>query len=115
MNSSDTLFWRRVSDDLALDIATPFEAVLLDGTKLSVSAFVRNFGPPRGMLIAAEQDQLKGCEKKIIESGFGYSTNLGNAPEQYDRASMIDVLNDWGWSGPEERRPAWVNPNSNRA
>jgi hypothetical protein len=111
MNKSvDTseLFWRRVSEDLAIDIVTPFEVVFPDNTRLRVSALVKDFGRLRGMLVVENYDEVAPHTKKIIESGFGYCAKVGGLPERYDRTSMIDVLRDWGWCGPEDQRPRWL-------
>jgi hypothetical protein len=97
-----------VAEDLRIDIVTPFDVVLSDGSRLRVVALVRNFGPPRGMLIASSYDPLKPHVQKIIEDGYGYSAQFGNSPEEYDRATMVEILRDWGWSGAEDKRPSWL-------
>ena len=101
-------FWKMVSEDLEIDIVTPFEAVFSDGARFRAAALVKNFGPPRGMLIASDYDTLKPYVKKIIENGYGYSAQLGNSPEGYDRGTMLVILKDWGWSGAEDKRPSWL-------
>jgi hypothetical protein len=104
-----TVFWKMASEDLGVDIVTPFDAVLSNGTRLHVAALVKNFGAPRGMLIAFAYDTLKPYVRKIIEDGYGYSAQLGNSPAGYDRATMLDILKDWGWSGSEDKRPPWLD------
>ena len=98
-----------VAEDLGIDVVTPFDAILSDGKRLPVAALVKDFGSPKGMLIALDYNILKPHRDKIIESGFGYSTLIGNSPAKYDRGTMIDILKDWGWSGPEDKRPIWVD------
>ena len=39
-------FWKMVSEDLEIDIVTPFEVVFSDGTRFRVAALVKNFGAP---------------------------------------------------------------------
>jgi hypothetical protein len=104
----EVVFWKMVSEDLRIDIVAPFDVVLSDGAQLRVAALVKNFGPPRGMLVAFAYDTPKPYVQKIIEDGYGYSAQLGNSPEGYNRATMLDILKDWGWSGPEDRRPSWL-------
>ena len=106
---SGELFWTQVSSDLGIDVIAPFEITLLDGTLLKVVALVKNFGAKNGMLVASDYDAVKPYKQKIVDSGYGYATNVGRSPEQYNRASMIDVLKDWGWTGPEGRRPSWCS------
>ena len=108
MSSPEILFWQRVAKDLGIDIVTPFEAVFSDGSRLTVSAWVKNFGAPRGMLINADYDVLKPHKHKIVESGYGYSSNLGSSADRYERSSMIEVLKDWGWSGTADEKPDWL-------
>src|SRR5712671_6488102 len=104
-----------VSEDLGIDVVTPFDVVLSDGVRLRVAALVRNFGPPRGMLIAFSYDTLKLHVQKIIDDGYGCSAQLGNSPEGYDGATMLDILRDWGWSGAEGKRPSWLAEGRNSA
>jgi hypothetical protein len=106
--SQEIVFWKLVSEDLGIDIVSPFEVVFSDSGRLRVAALVRNFGPPRGMLIASNYDTLKPYVQKIIEHGYGYSAKLGNSPAEYNRATMLDILRDWGWSGAEDKRPPWL-------
>jgi hypothetical protein len=108
MSSPEVLFWQRVAEDLDVDIVTPFEATFSDGSRLRVSALVKNFATTRGMLVNADYDVLEPHKHKIVESGYGYSSNLGGPPDQYERSSMIDVLKDWGWSGAADQKPDWL-------
>jgi hypothetical protein len=82
-------FWKMVSEDLRIDIVTPFDVTFSDGRHLRVAALVEDFGSPRGMLIAFDYDALKPNVQKIVESGYGYSSQLGNSPAEYDRRTMI--------------------------
>jgi hypothetical protein len=102
-------FWKMVAEDLRIDIVTPFEVTLSDGKRLRVAALAKEFGRLRGMLIASDYDALKPYVQELIESGYGYSAQLGNSPTGYDRATMIDILKDWGWSGAEDKRPSWLD------
>jgi hypothetical protein len=107
--ADEVAFWRMVADDLGIDIVAPFELALSDGSRLRVAALVKDFGPPSGMLVAFDYGTLKPYAKEVVESGYGYSAQLGNSPGGYNRATMVDVLKDWGWSGAEEKRPSWLN------
>jgi hypothetical protein len=106
--TQEVAFWKMVAQDLGIDIAAPFDATLSDGNRLHVAALVKDFGPPRGMLIALEYNTLKPHRQKIIETGFGYSAQIGNS-EKYDRGTMINILKDWGWSGASDKRPIWLD------
>jgi hypothetical protein len=106
--AQEAAFWKTVSEDLKIDIVTPFEVIFSDGARLRVAALVRNFGRPQGMLVVFDYDQLKPYVQKIIENGYGYVAQLGSSPGEYNRAAMVDILSDWGWSGAEDRRPLWL-------
>jgi hypothetical protein len=105
--SSGEFFWNQASSDLGIEVIAPFEASLLDGTILNVLALVKNFGAKNGMLVASDYDELKPHIQKIIDSEYGYATNVGRG--HYNRVSMVDVLKDWGWTGPEHQRPSWCS------
>jgi hypothetical protein len=102
-------FWKMVSEDLKIDIVTPFEIVFSDGARLRVAALVKNFGPERGMLVASDYETLRPYVQKILEYGYGYSAQLGNSLRGYDRDTMLAVLKDWGWSGSEDQHPSWLD------
>ena len=103
MNAEGILFWKRVAEDLGIDIETPFETTLPGGEKLFAIALVRNFGPASGMLIEPN------CSTSTLRQlGYGYCFNLGSPSDQYDRLGMIEVLKDWKWSGPKNTAPDWL-------
>lgn len=109
MIADEVLFWKRAAVDLGIDVIAPFEAQFSDGSLLKVSALVKDFGAARGMLVAADFQVLKPYTDKIVEAGYGFSSNLGSGPDEYDRDYMIEVLEDWGWSGGSARkRPDWL-------
>jgi hypothetical protein len=72
-----------------------------------VAALVKNFGYPKGMFVDADYQLLKPFTRKIVESGSGFSA-MGSSPERFSRLMMIEVLNDWGWSGHTDQRPDWL-------
>ena len=108
MTPPEILFWKKVAEDLKIEVISPFEVILSDGTCFVVSALIKDFGGPKGMLVDADYDVLRPHLRGIRASGYGYSSSLGSAPEKYDRASMIDVLRDWEWSGDVARKPDWM-------
>jgi hypothetical protein len=97
-----------VGDDLKIQIITPFEAVFSDGSRVQVAALVKDFGAAQGMLIDADYGVLKPHVALLLESGYGYSSNLGHHPSGYTRTTMIAILQDWGWSGSDNQKPDWL-------
>jgi hypothetical protein len=105
MNESEIKFWSLVRDDLQIEILAPFDAQFRDGSGLKVSALIKGFGPLRGMLIHSEYAALEPYKDRILEAGYGYSIF---APREYNRAGMIEVLEDWSWSGAADKKPVWL-------
>jgi hypothetical protein len=99
-------FWLRVAADLGIEIVSPFEAVLPDGSRISATALVRSFGAERGMVIVADFADIKSHTDALRKGGYGYSADLGRSPDRYDRELMIEVLADWGWTGDPAKKPS---------
>ena len=98
MEKTDALLaaWREAAKDL--DIAVE---------ELANRIHVVDFGSNAGMLCELAQtreDQLA-LRKDAEAMGAGYS-GIGEWYLQYDRASYIEMLNDWGWTG-EGDPPDW--------
>ena len=107
IDATEISFWEALADDLDLEIVAPFELALPDGGVLSAAAVIRNFGPPLGMVVAANFDVLQPHTAFLKNAGYGYSSNIGLGP--YDRDGMIEVLMDWGWNGPADEKPDWLD------
>lgn len=61
------------------------------------------------MIIVSNFDVIAAHADELVESGFGFSTLcIPSGEEPYNRVSMIEVLEDWGWSGSAEEKPAWL-------
>jgi hypothetical protein len=87
--------WRSAAADLGIDVEVRDDAVI-----------VRDFGGA-GMLCANRRSQA-GIDDRRREAerlGMGWSA-LGPAYVDYDRATFIDALNDWGWAG-RASPPSW--------
>lgn len=108
MTPSEVRFWQKVSADLGVSLVTPVEISLSNGETIMLSALVKDFGAKRGMLVDANFALIQPYAKILVEDGYGYSSNFGHSPESYDRHKMIEILADWGWSGPSKDRPAWL-------
>lgn len=107
MNGPVEQLWKRVADDLGIRVDLSPGIVLSDGTSLKVDALVTDFGARRGMLVVCDHDVIKPFTRLAVADGYGYSSNLGGEP--YDRTAMIEVLRDWGWTGPPELKPDWLS------
>jgi len=96
--------WQRATEDLKIDVVSPFEFILCDGSEVRASALVKHFGGANGMLVDIDYDPS--LADKIAAAGYGYCANFWRA--EFNRSSMIEVLRDWGWTGPAKQKPDWL-------
>jgi hypothetical protein len=108
MMSDEVLFWQRTSNDLGIEVVAPFEVTLSDGSQFTFPALVKDFGNRNGMVVAADFAVIRPHAQKLLDAGYGYSSNIGHSPESYQREDMIKILADWGWTGSRERKPSWL-------
>ena len=104
----EVAFWQKTAADLDLDIIAPFELALPGGQTLLVSALVKHFGPRGGMVVNANYDTLRPHVEYLKGCGFGFASGIGTQPDNYKRSVLIEVLQDWGWSGPSGQKPNWL-------
>lgn len=102
--------WEKAKKDLGLDISFSNELKVEDDL-LHIEIILKNFGAPKGMIIVREYNKIKNYVDALNQNGWGYSAlSLGN---KYDRESFIEMLSDWGWTGPENEKPNWLLENNN--
>jgi len=105
-----TDLWRKAADDLDLEIVAPYELVLSSGRKVRAALAIMHFGAEKGMLILTNLAYSQALVEELMEAGFGFSVMSEPGPDVgYVRENYVEVLNDWGWSGSESDRPAWLN------
>lgn len=94
--------------DLEVD---PYHVVELEpGKSISSEVYIPNLGGPRGMLIFRSFQDMQGFDDELIEAGYGYSVmSEPTTEEEYSPQSLIEVFLDWGWSGDEGSKPAWMS------
>lgn len=101
--------WYLAAKDLSIEVDGPVIVPLGDGQFVEADVVVRNFGGAKGMIVVDRSTQITGLSDAIVEAGFGFSV-MGpiNPNSSYDRDTLIEVLRDWGWSGPADGAPAWL-------
>jgi hypothetical protein len=97
--------WQEAAQDLGIEIVVPFVLTLKSGEQVRAEVLVKDFGPTLVITDEAEETFNRLGDKLGVE-GYGYSAFCSDELV-YDRQHFIDVLNDWGWAGPEDRRPKW--------
>src|SRR5262249_2581534 len=100
-------YWRAAACDLSLELEAPFSLRLASGATLNACALLRCFGAVRGMVIVSDYAVVRPHVTELIEPGSGYST-MSDPSDPYQRESCLDVLRDWGWSGPSVESPSWL-------
>src|SRR5690349_2085674 len=99
--------WRAARDDLGIQIHAPHEVKVGGRATIRAKLLVRHFGAARGMLVVGDEAEVAAHADQLQRMGYGYSVFLDNAT--YTRRGFIRILRDWGWTGPEAARPAWLS------
>lgn len=99
---------------LGLDYISPFTLTLSSG-ELVAPLFLKNFGGCKGMIIVYRFEDIEphiNALMKIEDKGrqcYGFSTL--SKPEKdstFDLESIIDMLNDWKWTGDIDKKPEFL-------
>jgi len=103
--------WMTAQRDLGLDIVAPYAVRLSDTVELRAEFLVKNFGGPTGMLVIKNYAQVKPYLESLQSLGYGFSVleePKDKLNQTYDRETVIDILSDWGWTGPQADKPQWL-------
>jgi len=97
--------WKKASADLQISVEAPF-IVPTDKGEIEFPILIKHFGWVKGTIIF---DMNEYHELPDIPELSGYCCSSLN-PEvygEYDREEFIDTLEDWGYFGESESKPAW--------
>jgi hypothetical protein len=98
-----------VASDLNIQIAVPFEVQLPSGERVLAQVLVRWFGARNGMLIVNDSSAVWRLHDELEGQGYGFSVmDPPGLNEEYDVRDATDILEDWGWSGHDSKRPDWL-------
>ena len=95
--------WRQASADLGIRVEAPIALTAENGETVLFEAHILDFGGPKGTVVAGKEGDWGGIRKSL---GYYYSS-LFPTYRVYARQHFINTLNDWGWFGEENQRPAW--------
>jgi hypothetical protein len=106
--ASDLLgdYWRQAGEALGFIVEAPYVVRLPEGQCIEFSCHLPEFGAPRGMLLSHSYAEFSAHAKALAASGYGYSV-LSFPGETVDLASVIEVLQDWGWTA-SKPAPGWL-------
>jgi hypothetical protein len=98
--------WVKASKDLGVLIETPF-LLKIDNEEIKYDLLIKNFGSASGTLILTIDDMI--YFNKAEKQGFYCSALNPFHYEKYNKNIFIETLNDWGFFGKEEFKPAWYD------
>jgi len=102
--------WLEAARLLGLEVEAPCPVTLPSGATVVAEVLVRHFGASRGMLVVRRYDDVRRRNSELQASGFGFSVMSDPGPtEAFEIQDYVDVLRDWGWSGPPSDVPAWMS------
>lgn len=109
MDSRLVMHWERAARDLQIEVIAPFLADLPCGSSIRAEVLVIQFGAIKGMLIIEEYSRIEPHVSQLRKAGYGFSVmREPRIGQPYALEDFVDVLCDWGWTGPVERTPEWV-------
>lgn len=92
--------------DLGLTVIRPFTLVISNKT-LIFPLLLKDFGAKSGMIIVYDYADIKPFINEITQAGYGFST-LTFSDSPLDNAEIIDMPNDWGWTGESRLKPKFL-------
>jgi hypothetical protein len=99
--------WKDAAADLEISVQAPYW-IPADGSYRCI-AWIEHFGRPNGTLAVRNH----GGGWKVIQSEAAsrglFLSALSDSYRHYQRDRFIATLDDWGWFGPDNQRPAWYS------
>src|SRR5690349_15036676 len=99
--------WLDASRDLGIEVVSPFILESM-GQRLQYPMLIKHFGCAKGTLlviVGCKDEELLASTAKL-EGYYCSKVNTG-LDLVYNAESFKDVLNDWGWFGPNNQVPQW--------
>lgn len=96
--------WREAASSLGIRVVAPHSFQVADGTTVSVEAFLLDFGGPQGVVAVAFDDSER-CSQAHTSGAL--VSQLAASYRRFNADLFRDTLNDWGWFGLSDDRPAW--------
>jgi len=99
----------RAASELGLRVTIGHTVTLFDGTELVSEALFPDLSNPLGILVFQETPDAN-ARQELVQRGLGISTFSAPLPDQeFDLDSYAGMFAEWGWTGPEELKPAWMS------
>jgi hypothetical protein len=98
----------KAAHELGVQIDFDYSVEIDPGKTLTCVGRLRNFGAAKGMLIVSSFQDVRDRQSELARRGYGYSV-LSDKMSEYDRESTVEMLADWGWTGPIGEQPLWLD------
>ena len=96
--------WLDQAAALGVEVVTPFEFDV-GGKRAAFTALIVDFGGSPGIVVDRDWAVLAPHVDALTNAGMGFSCV---EMEGGDTNDLIELLRDWTWTGPSERRPPWL-------
>ena len=104
--------WKTAASELGIEVVAPFN-FSVDGRKHECIAWVASFGSERGIVLVASTAPDHAVDEAVAGdaelAGYYWSVLDAKGYGTFKRESFIEALVDWGFKGPTEKRPAWLD------
>ena len=96
--------WMLAAEQLGVELYGPLSVRLPSGEAVGARIHVPKFGATNGMLIF--DDALSSRDfNSLLELGYGFPVFEDGA---ITKEGLAELLQDWGWCGPETEAPGWL-------
>jgi hypothetical protein len=104
--------WQTARLELRIQVVAPFK-IKYNRSSCNCVAFLPQFGSPRGMILQAWFSP-NFCKDRLLAeyaecAGLYLSTINGDAYSPFSSLLFKDTLNNWGYFGQPQYRPAWYS------
>ena len=102
--------WKTAARELDIEVVAPFTFGVAGRTH-ECDAWVRDFGG--GIIVVGENYPEYVASPLLIvdveRAGYGLSRVNIAFYDKYDRERFVETLEEWGFTGPLDRRPSWLD------
>jgi hypothetical protein len=104
--------WNTAGRELGIEVVAPFH-FSVDGRKHECVAWVAHLGHENGIVLVGTSPPDFAIDRTLVadarHAGYQWSALDLRSYAVFNRARFIDALIDWGYVGPEGRRPPWLD------
>jgi hypothetical protein len=110
--SAATEAWTAAGRALGIEVVAPFRFAC-DGREHECIAWLADFGGGRGIVLVGTSPPDFAIDRVLKQDasheGFQWSALDLRSYAEFQREKFMEALLDWGFVGPKERRPPWLD------